>query len=393
MDLKGKNIVLGVCGGIAAYKVCEVVSRLKAAGAGVTVIMTKNGERFVSRLTFETLTGNRVITDMWDRDFPWEVEHISIAKKADLFVIAPATADIIAKINRGIADDMLSTTLIAAVCPVIICPSMNTNMYNNINVQENINSLINKGYVFVDSESGRLACGDSGKGRLANTETIISEIERQLLTKSDFIGKTVLVTAGATIEDIDGVRFISNHSSGKMGCEIARAAKERGASVILIAGRITVQSPKTEIIRVSTTEEMRDAVMQNLSRADIIIKAAAPSDYKVTIKAKNKIKTETLNLELHKTPDIAKEVGKIKGDKKLIIFCAETEKLIENAKGKIQSKNADLIVANDVTVEGAGFGCDTNIVTFIDKKGNITELEKMSKYAVANKILDKALEL
>jgi phosphopantothenoylcysteine decarboxylase/phosphopantothenate--cysteine ligase len=393
MDLHGKNIVMGVCGGIAAYKACELVSRLKQEGCNVYVIMTKNAENFVSRMTFETLSGNRTVSDMFDRNFVYEAEHISLAKKADLFVIAPATANIIAKINRGIADDMLSTTVTAAVCPVIICPAMNTNMLTNVNVQENINALKKKGYVFVDSASGYLACGDTGKGRLAPTEAIMAEIENQFLKKSDYSGKTVLVTAGATIEDIDGVRFISNHSSGKMGCEIARAALNRGAKVILIAGRLMVMPPPAEVIYVTSTEQMRNAVMENLSRADIIIKAAAPSDYKVIKRAKNKIKSESLTLELEKTPDIAKEVGLKKGNKILVIFCAETENLIENAKYKVENKNADLIVANDVTKEGAGFGCDTNIVTFIDRSGQTQELEKMSKYEVANKILDKIKNL
>ena len=393
MDLTGKNIVIGVCGGIAAYKVCGIVSSLKKAGSNVDIIMTKNSTQFVSKLTFETLSGNRVITDMFDRDFTWNVEHISLVKKADLFVIAPATANIIAKINRGLADDMLSTTVLAATCPIIICPAMNTNMLENSSVQENINGLIKKGYIFVDSDNGYLACGDMGKGRLAEEDVILAEINKQLFKIKDFTGKTVLVTAGATIEDIDGVRFISNHSSGKMGCEIARAAKERGANVILIAGKIRVNTPAVETVFVQTTEEMRNAVMDNLNRSDIIIKAAAPSDYNVIKRAKNKIKTDSLVLELEKTPDIAKEAGQKKGNKKLVIFCAETENLIDNANYKIENKNADLIVANDVTKEGAGFNYDTNIVTLIDRKGNSEELDIMSKYDVANKILDKILLL
>lgn len=394
MDLQGKNIAIGVCGGIAAYKVCDIVSTLKKANCNIDVIMTKNATKFVTKQTFETLSANRVISDMFDRNFAWDVEHISIAKKADLFVVVPATANILAKINRGIADDMLSTVLTAVTCPVIICPAMNTNMYNNINVQENINSLKNKGYIIVDSESGYLACGDTGKGRLAENDVILNEIYKQIALKQDFSGKTILVTAGATIEDIDGVRFISNHSSGKMGCEIARAAKYRGAKVILIAGRLTIKPPSnTETFLASTTEEMRNAVMENLDRADIIIKAAAPADYKVIKRAKNKIKTDNLTLQLEKTPDIAKEVGSKKGNKTLVIFCAETENLIDNAKYKIENKNADLIVANDVTKEGAGFNTDTNIVTFIDKQGKKQDLPKMSKFDVANKILDKIKNL
>lgn len=393
MDLKGKNIVVGVTGGIACYKACELVSTLVKSGANVDVIMTKNAERFVSRLTFETLTGNRAVTDMFERDFVYEIEHVSLAQKAHLFVIAPATANIIAKINRGIADDMLSTTVMATKSPVIICPAMNDGMYSNVNFQENLSGLRKKGYVIVDAAEGRLACGTVGKGRFTDVSEILKEIERQLFKKMDFAGKTVMVTAGPTVEEIDGVRFISNHSSGKMGCEIARAAKERGAHVILIAGKITAPAPAVERIDVRTTRQMRDAVMENLERADIIIKAAAPSDYRVVNRAKNKIKSDSLTLVLEKNPDIAQEVGERKGDKKLVIFCAETENLIENALQKIRNKHADMIVANDVTREGAGFETDTNIVTIIDSKGNIEDLPKMSKYEVANKILDKLLQL
>lgn len=393
MELQDKTVVIGVCGGIAAYKACEIVSSLRKSGCNVFVVMTKNSCHFVSKLTFETLSQNRVAVDMFDGNHEWEVEHIALSKKADLFVIVPATANIIAKINRGIADDMLSTTIMAAKCPVIICPAMHSAMYFNINFQENLNSLQTKGYIIIEPESGRLACGDTGIGRLASIDVILENISKQLLLQQDFCGKTILVTAGATIEDIDKIRFISNHSSGKMGCEIARAAKERGAKVILIAGKITVKAPDVEVIYVSTTQEMRDSVMGNLSRADIIIKAAAPSDYKVINKSENKIKSEKLILELKKNPDIAKEVGKVKGSKKLIIFCAETENLLENAKEKIENKNADLIIANDVTKEGAGFNSDTNIVTFIDKDGSIEDLEIMTKYKLAHKILDKILTL
>ncbi|NLK17751.1 MAG: bifunctional phosphopantothenoylcysteine decarboxylase/phosphopantothenate--cysteine ligase CoaBC [Clostridiales bacterium] len=393
MDLRGKNIVVGVTGGIACYKACELVSALAKSGANVDVIMTKNAERFVSRLTFETLTGNRAVCDMFDRDFVYEVEHVSLAQKAHLFVIAPATANIIAKINRGIADDMLSTTVMATRSPIIICPAMNDGMYSNVNFQENLCGLRKKGYIIVDAVEGRLACDTVGKGRLANIPDILKEIERQLFKKNDYASKTVMVTAGPTVEEIDGVRFISNHSSGKMGCEIARAAKERGANVILIAGKITAPAPAVERIDVLTTRQMRDAVMENLQRADIIIKAAAPSDYRVVNRSKNKIKTDSLTLVLEKNPDIALEVGELKGDKKLVIFCAETENLIENALEKIRNKHADMIVANDVTKEGAGFETDTNIVTIIDSKGSIEDLPKMSKCEVANIILDKLLQL
>lgn len=390
--LKDKIIAVGVCGGIAAYKACETVSALKKSGCNVKVIMTKNSKEFVSELTFKTLSQNNVLSGMFEY-FDWDVQHISVAKEADLFVIIPATANIIGKVNCGIADDLLSTMITAAKCPVMFFPSMNTAMYENITVRENIESLKRKGYLFVEPQSGLLACGDTGKGRLPDTDYIINCIKRHFIQK-DFAGKTVMVTAGATIEDIDGIRFISNHSSGKMGCEIARAASDRGANVILVAGMVTVPPPEDiEVIYTKTTTDMRDAVLNNLSRADIIIKAAAPSDYRVQNKAENKIKTDNLVLKLEKTPDIAMEVGKVKGNKKLVIFCAETENLKNYAKAKMEHKNADFIVANDVNTEGAGFNSDTNIVSIIDTKGGVEDLPKMPKYDVANKILDKIITL
>lgn len=390
--LNGKNILVGVCGGIAAYKACELVSSLKKRNCDIKVIMTKNSMQFVSELTYKTLSQNEVITDMFNYE-GWMPPHIAAAKKADLIIILPATANIIAKLNAGIADDMLSTTLLAATCPVLICPSMNVNMYESASVCRNIKSLKERGYTFVEPQSGFLACGDSGKGRLPDTDIIISHIERQFI-EQDYKGKTVMVTAGATIEDIDGIRFITNPSSGKMGCETARAARDRGADVILIAGRITAPVPYgVEVIYTQTTEDMRDAVMNNLQRADIVIKAAAPSDYKISNRENNKIKSENLILKLEKTPDIAKSVGEVKGNKKLVIFCAETEKLIQNAEYKLHYKNADLIVANDVKMEGAGFNTDTNIVSIIDNKFNKQDYPIMSKYQVANIILDKIKEL
>ncbi|MDD4003106.1 MAG: bifunctional phosphopantothenoylcysteine decarboxylase/phosphopantothenate--cysteine ligase CoaBC [Clostridia bacterium] len=390
--LKDKIIAVGVCGGIAAYKACDVVSKLKKSGCAVKVIMTKNSREFVSELTLKTLSQNNVLSDMFEY-FNWDVQHISVAKEADLFVIIPATANILGKVNSGIADDLLSTMILATKSGVMFFPSMNTNMYENITVQENINSLKRKGYIIIQPQSGSLACGDIGKGRLPDTDYILNCIKQHFI-KKDFLKKTVLVTAGATIEDIDGIRFISNHSSGKMGCEIARAANDRGANVILIAGMITALPPKdVEVIYTKTTEDMRDEVMKNLSRADIIIKAAAPSDYRVSNKAENKIKTDNLTLKLQKTPDIAKEVGEVKGDKKLVIFCAETENLKSYAKAKMIHKNADLIVANDVNIEGAGFNSDTNIVSILSADGGSEDLPIMPKYDVANKILDKILSL
>jgi phosphopantothenoylcysteine decarboxylase/phosphopantothenate--cysteine ligase len=334
--LVGKTVVLGVTGGIAAYKSCEIVSRLKKLGCNVEVIMTAHATEFVAPLSFEVLSGNKVVRDMFDREFKFDVEHISLAKKADLFVVAPATANVIGKIAGGIADDMLTTTIMASKAPKLICPAMNTNMLENEFVEKNISILEKQGYIFVDSTEGRLACGDSGKGKMAEPEEIVKRIVQILSPKNDLAGKKVLVTAGATIEEVDGVRYISNHSSGKMGVAIANSAGLRGAYVTLVAGKMSVPVPKTvaRIINVKSTEDMLNAVMENLKDADIIVKAAAPADYTVKNKAANKIKSKDLVLELTKTPDIAKAVGEAKGSNtKLFIFSAETEDLDKNALG------------------------------------------------------------
>lgn len=395
MILKGKTVLLGVTGCIAAYKSCEIVSRLKKLGANVEVIMTSHALQFVQPLSFETLSNNRVISDLFDRDFDFEVEHVSLAKKADIFVVAPATANTIGKIANGIADDMLSTTMLACTAPKLICPAMNTNMYESSQVQENIAILEKKGYNILSPVEGRLACGDVGKGKMAEPVDIVENIINILMPKRDLEGKTVLVTAGSTEENIDGVRYITNHSSGKMGMEIAKNAKSRGADVILIAGRLSVKIPKDtfEVINVKTTQQMYDAVMENYSRADIIIKAAAPSDYRVKNPTFHKIKSKNLVLEFEKNPDIAQAVGKVKGDRILVIFCAETDDLIENARIKLAKKNADIVVANDVTKEGAGFNVDTNIATLINRNNEVTEYELMLKSELASKIIDKVVEL
>lgn len=385
--LTGKTIVVGVSGGIAAYKACELVSRLKQANADVRVAMTKNAARFVAPLTFETLSGNEVICDTFDRATSWEPEHITLAKKADLFVLAPASANLMAKYACGIADDFLTTTLLAATCRVLIAPAMNTNMYLAAATQTNMLTLSARGCEFVEAESGRLACGDVGKGRMAEPETIFDRIVKLLTTRKDFAGKTVLVTAGATREKIDPVRFVSNSSSGKMGASICRALSERGAKVILVAGFTSVTLCADEIIEVGTTCEMYDAVMQKLPECDIVIKAAAPADYCVT-ESQNKIKSQTLTLQLKKNPDIAAAVGKIKESRKLVIFCAESENLLDNARKKLVDKNADMVVANDVTQNGAGFNVDTNIVTVITKKKE-KQYGVMSKDALAHVLLDE----
>lgn len=393
MNLKGKNIVVGVTAGIAAYKVCYVVSALKKAGAEVFVVMTENATQFVRPLTFETLSGNRVIVDTFDRDFEWEVEHVSLAKKADLFLVAPCTADFAGKLANGIADDFLSTTAMAMKCPVVLAPAMNTNMITSAAYMENERVLKERGVLTVESASGYLACGDVGKGRMAEPDEIVDFVKKILIPNPDYANKTLLVTAGGTSEPIDPVRFITNRSSGKMGIAIASKALARGAKVILITGNISVPVPEgAERINVSTTAEMYDAVMENMKYADVIIKAAAPSDYSVKNYSDIKIKGENITLTLKKNPDIAAAAGKIKGDRKLVIFSAETNDCEKNAREKLLAKNADLVVLNDVTQAGAGFNSDTNIVTFITKD-TVEQIPKTEKTVIADMLLDRILKL
>lgn len=389
-----KNVVLGVTGGIACYKACQLVSDLKKKGYSVDVIMTKNACQFVAPLTFETLSARPVVVDTFDRNHPWEVEHISLAKKADIFVIAPATANIIGKIACGIADDMLSTTVMATKSPVLIAPAMNTNMYENAVVQDNIARLKSLGYLFIEPSVGRLACGDVGKGKLAEPSVIEEAIDRILFPKTDLSGKKVLVTAGGTTQPIDGVRCVTNYSSGKMGCAVAAAAAERGADVTLVLGVHTCDKPNgVKIIDVSTTDEMMSAVKDVYYTADIIVMAAAPSDYRPAVEIKNKIKGDKITLEFVKNADIAEFVGKNKKDSQtLVIFAAETENLVQNAKAKLVKKHADMVVANDVTKDGAGFSADTNIVTIISGSES-REYEKMSKDKLADIIIDQVLRL
>ncbi len=384
-----KTIILGVTGGIAVYKSCEIVSRFVKLGYDVRVIMTKNATEFVSPLTFETLSKNKVVIETFDKEREFEVEHIGYARLATAFVIAPATANVIGKLAEGIADDMLTTTVMATKAPVYVCPAMNTGMYLNPVVERNILTLKERGYRFVGPIDGRLACGDVGIGKMTEPIDIVSRVDADLTPNPDYRGKTVLVTAGATSEPIDAVRFITNRSSGKMGMAIAEAVTARGGNVILVVGNVTVGIPKgVEVIGVKTTADMRKAVMDNLPRADVVIMSGAPADYRVKNYSPSKIKAEELTLELTKNPDIAKEVGAAKGQKKLVVFAAETEDLIPNAVKKLRSKNADLIVANDVTLEGAGFDADTNIATLIASDGSMTALEKMTKSELADVILD-----
>lgn len=391
--LKGRTVVVGVTGGIAAYKCCEVVSRLIKLGATVKVIMTKNATEFVRPLTFEVLSKNPVTSDMWDRNREWEVEHVSLAQEADLVLIAPTTANVIGKIASGIADDMLTTTVMATSAPVLICPAMNSGMWDNPVTQQNVSKLLSLGYLFMDVDEGMLACGVSGRGRLAEPQKIV-ERAVSVLCSGDYSGKKLLITAGGTREPIDGVRSITNRSSGKMGIALARAALKRGAEVKLIVGSVSVDLPKgAEVIRVTTTDDMYREVMANLPWADCIIKAAAPADYKVENATTHKLKDKELTLKLVKNVDIAREVGKAKGDKKLVIFAAETDDLLEYAKDKLIKKGADLVVANDVGKEGAGFECDTNEVTIMDTMGGVISSGKRTKDEISEIILDKILTL
>lgn len=393
MDLKGKCVLVGVTGGIAVYKVCELVSSLKKQGAEVHVAMTRNATEFVSPLTFETLSNNRVVVDTFDRNREWEVEHVSLAKKADVCVIAPCTADFAGKLASGIADDFLSTTVMACTCPVLLAPAMNTNMLSSQAYRANEKTLAERGVLFVPTESGLLACGDRGDGRLADPKRIEKAVIDLLYPKKDLEGKTVLVTAGGTIEPIDPVRYICNRSSGKMGIALAKAAADRCAHVILVCGNVSVDAgdKRFERIDVTTTEEMYEAVIGNCGRADIIIKAAAPCDFRPSSVCGQKIKADgSITLDLEKTPDIAAAVGKIKGDRKLVVFAAETNDAEKNARVKLKKKNADMVVLNDVTKAGAGFGTDTNIATLITE--NAAEpLPLMSKSALADIILDRVI--
>ena len=390
--LKDKTVVIGVSGGIAVYKTLDVVSRLRKLGVNVNVIMTKSATEFVTPLSFQSLSQNYVVCDMFEDPKTWDVEHISLAKRADVFLIAPATANVIGKIANGIADDMLTTTVMATKAKVLIAPAMNTNMYENPILQRNINTLKELGYNFVEPESGRLACGDTGKGKLASPETIVDEVVKLLSKDQDLKGKSIIVTAGPTVESIDPMRYITNRSTGKMGYSIAKEAIERGADVTLITGPTNLTPPQNlkKLVKIESAKDMYEAVLENLDENDVVIKSAAVADYKPKNYSNKKIKKSD---ELDRNKDIAQEIGKIKNNKILVGFAAETNDLIENASLKIKKKNLDFIVANDLTKEGAGFGVDTNIVKIIDKEGNITEYPKMKKEEVANIILDKIKEL
>lgn len=394
--LKGKSIVMGVCGGIAAYKAVDVASRLKKLGADVHIIMTENATKFVTPLTFQSISHNPVVCDMFEEPKAWDIQHISLAEKADFFLIVPATANIIGKVACGIADDMLSTTVMATKAPVLFVPAMNTNMYENTIVQDNISKLKRLGYMFMECDTGLMACGTYGKGRLPGPEAIVQEAVRLANSEKDLEGYRILVTAGPTREPIDPVRFISNHSSGKMGYSIAGEAAKRGAEVMLVSGPVSLNKPwGVDVAYVETAEEMLAEVMKSQEKYNVFIMVAAVADYKCSYIADKKIKKkeDKMTLELSKNPDIAKELGKIKGSRILAGFSAETDDLENNAKVKLESKNMDMIVANDVTVEGAGFGADTNIVKIIKRDGSAKELPMMTKENVANEILDEIKNL
>lgn len=388
----GHTIVMGVSGGIAAYKAVDVVSRLKKAGYNVYVIMTKSATAFVTPLTFREISGNPVITDMWEEPKTWNVQHIALASRADLFIIVPATANIIGKIAGGIADDMLTTTVMATTAPVVLAPAMNTNMFLNPITQQNLAKLKSLGYHIIEPATGMLACGIEGPGRLPEPAVIVENLISLLHTRHELTGKRLLVTAAGTREPIDPVRYLGNRSSGKMGYALAQAAVARGAEVILISGPSALPSPPgVTIKRVETAAEMHDAVLAEFDTIDIVIKAAAVADYRPELAAEQKIKKtgDTLTLNLIKNPDILRELGQRKKQQLLIGFAAETEDLIAHAQEKLLNKNLDMIVANDVTLPGAGFNLDTNIVKVIHKDGMVEELPQQSKYQVAEIIIDK----
>lgn len=396
--LKGKKIVLGVTGGIAVYKAVDLVSRLRKQGCEVRVVMTEHAQQFVTPLTFKEISGNAVATSMWSSNQEFNVEHISLANWADVFLVAPATANILAKMVYGIADDLLSTTLLAAQAPIVVCPAMNTGMYLNQATQENIQKLKQRGVTVMPPADGYLACGTSGPGRLPEPQQIIDFLNAFFAVREgDLRGLKVLVTAAGTREPIDPVRFVGNRSSGKMGYAVAKMAAERGAEVLLISGPSALDIPaNVKAVKVETTQEMLNACLDAYDDVDIVIKAAAVADYRPHDVADQKIKKKTddaLTIVMDKNPDILKTLGTKKTHQVLVGFAAETQNLLANAKEKVVKKNLDMIVANDVTAVGAGFNADTNIVKFLFADGAVRELAQMPKIDVANIILDEALRI
>lgn len=395
MLLKEKHIVLGVTGSIAAYKIASLASMLVKKQADVTVIMTKNATNFINPITFESLTGNRCLVDTFDRNFEFQVEHVSLAKQTDVFLVAPASANVIAKAAHGIADDMLTTTLLACRCPKIFAPAMNTRMYENPIVQDNISTLKDYGMEVVTPASGYLACGDTGEGKMPEPEVLYEAVLRAL-TPKDLSGRKVLVTAGPTQEKLDPVRYISNHSTGKMGYAVAAAAVRRGADVTLVSGKVELTPPMgVQVVPVVSAADMAQAVKAAASEQDIIIKAAAVADYRsrVTADEKLKKKDEELSVELERTEDILAWLGAHRRAGQILCgFSMETEHLLENSRVKLEKKKIDMIVANNLKQEGAGFGTDTNVVTLITKE-KTEEFPMLSKEEVADRLLDRILVL
>lgn len=394
--LKGKSVLIGITGGIAAYKIAGLCSMLIKLHADTDVMMTENACQFIAPLTFETLTNSKCMVDTFDRCFEFDVKHISAAKKADVLLIAPATANVIAKLANGLADDMLTTTALACKCPKIIAPAMNTNMYTNPVVQDNLKKLEHYGWTVIPADSGRLACGDSGQGKMPSEETLLSYILKETAAEKDLLGKKVLITAGATQEAIDPVRYITNHSTGKMGYALAQRAMLRGAEVTLVSGKTSLKAPAfVNIVDVTSAKEMFDAVTENADKNDIIIMAAAVADYRPQNVADNKIKKSDSDMAIHleRTDDILATVCKKRRDGQFICgFSMETENLIENSRAKLMKKGCDMIAANSLKTEGAGFGTDTNIITLITKDFE-KSLPVMTKENAADCILDEAVKI
>ena len=393
--LRGKCVVLGVTGSIAAYKIANLASALVKLHADVNVIMTKNATNFINPITFETLTGNKCLVDTFDRNFQFNVEHVALAKRADIFLVAPASANVIGKIAGGIADDMLTTTIMACKAPKLISPAMNTNMFENPIVQDNLKKLQNFGYEVIQPASGYLACGDTGAGKMPEPEALLAYILRTIACEKDMVGKKVLVTAGPTQEPVDPVRFITNHSTGKMGYAIAENCMRRGAEVTLVSGPVQIAPPLcVRVIPVVTAADMAVAVKECYQEQDIIIKTAAVADYRPAHPADEKVKKKDDKsvMELERTEDILAYLGAHRKDGQFICgFSMETENMLENSRAKLAKKNVDMIVANNLKVAGAGFGTDTNVVTIITKDDN-RQLERMSKAAVAASIVDEILK-
>ena len=394
MMLKGKTVLLGVTGSIAAYKIANLASMLVKLHCNVHVIMTKNATNFINPITFETLTNNRCIVDTFDRNFQYNVEHVSLAKQADVMMIAPASANVIAKLSHGLADDMLTTTALACTCKKIVAPAMNTQMYNNPITQNNLKTLASYGFEVIEPASGYLACGDQGAGKMPEPEVLLDYILKEIACEKDMAGMNVLITAGPTQESLDPVRYITNHSTGKMGYALATCAMLRGAKVTLVTGPTNLKRPPfVTVVEITSAQEMFDAVTCHADEQDVIIKAAAVADYTPTVVSDEKVKKADgeLQIDLKRTQDILKHLGEHKKANQFLCgFSMETENMLENSRKKLTKKNLDMIVANNLKVAGAGFGTDTNVVTLITKDSEL-ELDIMSKTDVANRILDEIM--